>query len=419
MIQEVALAKKVTFYCGNRLIRLEVMALGADFTRVPYSKLDVNASARHWKSYLEYHSRVKDLIRWREEREPTARLTSLLSLLAVPGGLFEATRPEDKVFALYGICKRLGYDLPAPDYQKPVAVVYTEAARAVLHYDKSLELLSAAMESPAWADGLPSWVPNFSGCMTKWSTSNPPLLASLAARESLKASVLGQSEYSLESNGTRLKVKGWRLDMICAVGKPWKMDSHTTLLGGAATNKLQFVETLIECIGSWFDVVVGRAGSSSSLALIEAMVHVLTNNIGDQFPTVQFEDMVRSLAVLVTISAPDSPMCSAILASLPNMRRSYDQEAMTAFVAQCFPAITRIFGSLWQTMYRTNGGYLGMGPYTVTPGDMVVLFQGCATAGIIRPSNDGFKYVGPTYVDGIMGGGLWNSGSDPESFILT
>ncbi|KAF4958107.1 hypothetical protein FGADI_2665 [Fusarium gaditjirri] len=420
VVQEVALAKQVMFYCGTHLIRFELIVLGADFTKIPYSKLDVNPSARHWRSYLDFHSRVKELISWREEHDPAEKLTSLLSLLVVPGMILEATRPEDKVFGMYGICKRLGYELPAPDYQKSLAVVYTEAAKAILHYDQSLELLSVATETSAWADGLPSWVPNFSGCISKWSPSSPPTMCSVGARESLKTSDSNHCQYRLGPGDMGLTVRGRRLDTICAVGKPWKTDSYTSLLGGSDTNTIQYADSLIDCIGSWLAVLQDLPNCSSRGAAIEYMTRVLSNNVSDKYPPVPFEDMVQYLAVLVAMSASGNRTRFTTLASLPNGSLSRQQEEFLGLMAGCNLAITRIFGSIWQTMFRTESGYVGMGTHTLTSGDIVVLFEGCAVAGVIRRSSGGFRYVGPAYVDGIMDKELGNPGSDTEGewFIL-
>ncbi|KAJ3533980.1 hypothetical protein NM208_g7741 [Fusarium decemcellulare] len=417
VVQEVALAKKATFYCGTHLIALELLVLGADFTKIPYSKLDVNPSARHWRSYLEFHSRVRELINWREKHDTEEKLTSLLSLLVVPGMMLEATRPEDKVFGMYGLCKRLGYELPAPDYQKSLAVVYTEAAKAILHYDQSLELLLVATETSAWADGLPSWVPNFSGCMSKWSLSSPPTICSVAARESLKPSDSTRCQYRLGSGDSGLTVRGRRLDTISAAGKPWKTDSYTNLLGGSDKNTMQYADSLVDCIGSWLAVLQDLPNYFSREAAIAYMARVLSNNISDKFPPVPFESMVQYLAILVAMSASDNRTRFTTLASLPNGSLSRQQEEL---VAGCNLAITRIFGSIWQTMFRTENGYAGMGTHTLTGGDIVVLFEGCAVAGVIRPFSDSFRYVGPAYVDGIMDKGLENlrPGVESEWFVL-
>ena len=40
----------------------------------------------------------------------------------------KATKPKDKIFALFGVMKELEVDLPLPDYQKSLEQIYTEAA---------------------------------------------------------------------------------------------------------------------------------------------------------------------------------------------------------------------------------------------------------------------------------------------------
>jgi hypothetical protein len=120
------------------------------------------------------------------------------------------------------------------------------------------------------------------------------------------------------------------------------------------------------------------------------------------------------------MSASENRTRFTTLASLPNGSLSRQQEEFLGLMAGCNLAITRIFGSIWQTMFRTESGYVGMGTHTLTGGDIVVLFEGCAVAGVIRPFSGGFRYVGPAYVDGIMDKELGNPGSDADGewFVL-
>jgi hypothetical protein len=52
-----------------------------------------------------------------------------------------ATEPKDKVFALFGVIKELGLDMPLPDYQKSQEQIYTEAAIACIDNNKCLDIL--------------------------------------------------------------------------------------------------------------------------------------------------------------------------------------------------------------------------------------------------------------------------------------
>ncbi|KAH9203704.1 heterokaryon incompatibility protein-domain-containing protein [Leptodontidium sp. 2 PMI_412] len=71
----------------------------------------------------------------------------------------ESSDPRDKVFAILGLVK--GYrDRIAVDYDKPMEVVFKEAASAIIKRENSLDLLLAAC-GPSRQDNLPSWVPDW------------------------------------------------------------------------------------------------------------------------------------------------------------------------------------------------------------------------------------------------------------------
>lgn len=98
---------------------LTTILVSADFTRLRYSKLD--AVNIHWGSYVEYHDSLNEFVRRREEGEPLSSIVGCLTLsyvLMVPTMMLEDTRPEDKIYGLYEVCKRLGFELPKPDYKK-------------------------------------------------------------------------------------------------------------------------------------------------------------------------------------------------------------------------------------------------------------------------------------------------------------
>jgi hypothetical protein len=55
--------------------------------------------------------------------------------------------------------------------------------------------------------------------------------------------------------------------------------------------------------------------------------------------------------------------------------------------------------------FTTNNGYVGVGPASLGPGDLIYLFPGSKTPFIIRALNgETFSLIGEAYVDGIMHG---------------
>ncbi|KAH7127514.1 heterokaryon incompatibility protein-domain-containing protein [Dactylonectria macrodidyma] len=420
VVQEVALAQKVIFYCGKHLMHIKTIVVGADFTRLPYSNLDANTSGRYWRIHLEYHDSMGEFIRRREQGEPTTNFgINLTKVLMLPVFSLEATRPEDKIFGLYGICKRLGFEIPAPDYRKPLAVVYTETARAMLRGDQSLNLLSMVQESPGWARGLPSWVPDFSESTRKWSLSNPPHMF-LSKRENRNVSGQTQSEYHFEPDGRGLKVKGRRLSPISVVGQPWIVDSSTNILGDAQAQTGQYTAGLIDCLRSWFDVVRSQPECVRDSAAMETLVRVLAEEACTPYSTEPMESLVRHLSVLVAISRSRDKALHTILADPQDNPGGFSDVGNFTVSAEMQRAILHISDLTWKAVFRTAHNHLGTGTHSARTGDVVVVLHGCTTAAIVRPWRGGFKYISPAHVQGIMDGEFWNSGSasDDEWFVL-
>ena len=90
----------------------------------------------------------------------------ILGILALRNQHREATDPRDKIYGLLGLAKKFRgeytWEYPAVDYSKSVEQIFQEFGEFLLHYSKSLGLLSLA--EPSREDGLrklPSWIPDF------------------------------------------------------------------------------------------------------------------------------------------------------------------------------------------------------------------------------------------------------------------
>ncbi|KXX74488.1 Heterokaryon incompatibility protein 6, OR allele [Madurella mycetomatis] len=423
VVQEVALGRNVMFYCGKHLIHLKMLVAGADFARIPYSRLDSSVVNRHWISYLEYHDWINELLRRKEQGEPPSNFgLTLAGVLMVPALLFEATRPEDKIHGLYNICKRFGFELPAPDYTKPVAAVYAEATRAIIRDEQGLGILSSVIESPGWDWRLPSWAPNFSGCIRKWSPSSPPHIG-LVGKGNRAVSGHTAWQYEFVLDGQALSVKGRRLDILGASGLPWMTDASTNMLGDSPVQTGQVIESFIVCIGSWLDVVQGHGNCQDALVTMTTLVQTLIDSSPKPvyLSTEDLESVVRDLCTLMAILRSDSESRQAFLAGLQdsppdNLREGDYLLSPNKLLEFCGKMIV----NHWRTVFRTVGGYLGLGAHTVRDGDIVVVFHGSSLPAVIRPCEGWFRYVGPANVGGIMNGEFWSatSAADDESFIL-
>ncbi|KAK5685811.1 hypothetical protein LTS10_001924 [Elasticomyces elasticus] len=414
VVQEVALARRVTFYCGTHLLAFGMVAAAADFTRLPYSRLD--AVATHWKSYLDWHHSLAGLVRRHDQGEDVCKILDCgVQYLLAGAVLLDATRPEDKVHGLYGCAKRLGLELPVPDYTKSVAQVYTEATLACFHQANNLDVLEMVEGAAAAQWGLPSWVPNLSESLRQWTPTNPPKTGLGLRRTSKAVSGMTQCDWRIEPDQPRLKVRGRRLDQIAAVSEPWRIDTRPTQLGDEAKERGQAIETLLACVVTWLDVVTGKRPTGSeheSIAMDEdaAVQHLVRLIMNANGPLIEPPArMTECLSVLIDVARTNNQYLRSLL---------YDQVDDTAML-RVIEYVASV--SIWMLVFKTaTTGYLGMGTYSCRPQDLIVVFHGMAKPSVIRPCAGGFNFVGTAFLDGVMEGEFWNAGSgaDDEWFLL-
>lgn len=422
VVQEVALAKKVVFYCGEQTIYFDLLASGADFTRLPYSKLTLEAS--HWRSYIEHHHTLQEFVRRKQEGEDITGILSLKSVLLVPGMTLEATKPDDNVYGMYGICKSLSLKIPPPDYRKPLSVVFTETARLMIDETGDLELLSFVEGSASIRCDLPSWVPDFSGTMAKWSPVNPPhMVVGTRTHELLSGSK--RCEYVFEPDGRRLKIKGRRFDCTISVGMPWQMPEMGLFKKHAQSKTGKIIESLLDCIQSWCLVIEGLPDHSSRQATLEILAHILFNN--DDLKALRHEDysnIIQFLSTIVNLSFQTSsdPQQSVCLID-PNDRSLPTIKMGNYILSSSFhQTITQLsIHSAWKALIRTEQNRLGTATHSAMVDDALVLFSGCKFPCLVRLDGDGaYRYVGPAFIHRLEQNNERNTllAGDEEWFVL-
>ena len=72
-----------------------------------------------------------------------------------------------------------------------------------------------------------------------------------------------------------------------------------------------------------------------------------------------------------------------------------------------------------RTMFSTRTGYLGMGPATANPGDLVCILATASVPHVLRKLGKGkYRFIGEAYVHGIMDGEVKPNASDLRSFNM-
>lgn len=409
------LARKVRFYCGEYVLAFNTLFVASDFTRVPYSRLD--ARADYWRSYLGWHILFTNSLRQLEQGQ-YARLDAR-DLLRIASSL-DATRPEDKVYGMYGCATRLGLEWPAPDYTKSIAQVYIEATVNCLQQTVALEVLESVEGTAAKEFGMPSWVLNLPGRLARVGPSEPPRTF-LPIADNKKVSGLTRCEWMIMPGGKQLKIRGRRMDLVAATGDPWQFDSATGLLGDASHNTGQGFDSLLDCINTWLEVALHRpathgistdAGNALVAASDLARLFTQANKVSIKAPD-RFEE---SLSIIIGCATElDADLRGQLLYPKDDTN---DDIKLGQEMHQTFGYLTMV---IWKRVFRTaEKGYLGVCSYSARPGDLIVIFHGMKTPCLIRSCEGGFNFVSAAFVDGIMDGEFWNAGSDADDewFIL-
>jgi hypothetical protein len=122
----------------------------------------------------------------------------------------EATDPKDIIFALYGLCTELGVQMPTPEYNKTLEQIYCEATKAIIRFDRNLEVLYY-INTPRRRIELPSWVPDWND---SWNTEglHPIRISPLFKAAPAKAF------YSFDPTCRVLTTLGKAIDAISLVG---------------------------------------------------------------------------------------------------------------------------------------------------------------------------------------------------------
>lgn len=380
----------------------------ADFTLVPYSKLDI--IALRWRTYIRGHRWAMYHL-WQQE-QGTDTNVDYSELLMTTADL-NATRPEDQIYGMYGCAKRLRLDWPAPDYKKSVAQIYTEATVASFRKDKDLKIMTMAIGPAVGKSGFPSWVPDFSGSTSTPSLLKPPELATGFATDK-QCSGASQCMWNFILDGRHLEVKGRRFDYVAAVSEPWRAVPPLTNTENMSTIEVAYqnVERFISCIDSSFEVALQRnKNRDSSTNLADELVAILdlAGLFESAYSDFQSLDRVAENISLITHTRKsDGDLITYQIDREDDNFEAIDEFSSTMHLFQ------------WTLVFHTANKFcMGISNYNVKVGDLLVVFHGMKVPCLIRPCAGGFNFIGHAFVEGVLNGEFWEGGSDEDNEWFT
>lgn len=366
VIQEVVLAASVRIVCSKWIVDWNDLVSAVSTVHREYRRaLGVGPSpdVLPWEYFLELA----------HHREWEARQTkwALINLFE-PFRYLQSTWKRDRLFALLGIASDGADPAFEPDYKSPLEQVVLRFVSVFIRQGKVLQLLYRAGLG-SQPHRFPSWVPD-------WTVLKPTSLYESSARgQTFCASWVSkpQAEYDAESD--ELRIRGHRLGSLQKVTK--------------AANVPEEWAEYFEQIGVMLDISGIRTSYSASIRRdmqwkvpIAGAVHPKTLTGGD----INLQSSYETFRCELLVGEMKRPGWSTGNSSEgDNYRLALGDH---------------LYG--WR-FFVTQGDFVGLGPPSAAPGDLVYFFDGASVPFLLRRSDSragAYRLVGECYVYGMMNG---------------
>ncbi|KAI0398980.1 heterokaryon incompatibility protein-domain-containing protein [Xylaria palmicola] len=334
--------------------------------------------------------------------------------------------PRDKLFALYGISsldqmESLARDFAAmgiaPDYRAEPRALFLRTAKGILDRTGTLDLLSVPrLDGPEnnRVAGLPSWAPSWGAI----DADDAALCYTAPTPHSASGDSRSAPGFVRAGDQELLVLSGYVFDHVVEVA------SRSSPSGLTVINQPDPADSPVAVLALliiWAcDAVHWELDSPGAYVTGEDMVEVywaLVLAFREQFQTAWYADGLSNRPVR---PGPIGRWCGRWLDRCPRFRHPRFPYAyyLVIYLTVCARGLTR-FGQhdeaviRYRSLVKTAGGYIGLAPVNVQPGDVVLLCQGGKRPLIARPACYGpnperFSLVGDVYLHGIMKGEAWN-----------
>lgn len=383
------------------------------------------------------------------------RVTFLTSCLTDVNQL-RATDPKDKIYGMYAVYTKLGIPLPAVDYRKSVAQVYTDATLAMISWSRSLGVLRDACSVSRNAT-LPSWVPDWNDNEVRFTMTQSYATKGSEIPDQLPR-ILSPSYGKLNTRGKVVGNVGKLTKKLLMMPFPTRSESYTMvrILSSSAfhlVDDVEFLRLLVCQIefyrelcsllqlntflcpdGNWFDTlfsILSQGQSFPEEGLFEVWINLLS------YPKSQYDlSFGKALAEIWKDNddgnhaawTSELMHCAVIAASLlsnsvlsggeilPSHGAILDlMKEISSNLADCSVVAVRHRATDFETIGTTF--------QSVGLGDTVVLLEGAEWPAVLRPMGSDWSFIGPAFLLELMDGQAWSDrnsqGTGLRHFTLT
>ncbi|KAH8656082.1 heterokaryon incompatibility protein-domain-containing protein [Tricladium varicosporioides] len=306
----------------------------------------------------------------------------------------EATNPRDRIYGMLALANDKDKLKIIPDYENStVEEIYTSTTRAIIEAG-DLDMLRL-VQFPKYQNRLPSWVPDWRGKIYPCFTTVIPNAIErplFAPSGSTTPSLISTNDCNL------LGVEGYLVDEIEEVGSPWFVSDSAVFDSVKCQSYLSQIKYMCLIAGTKdFDIYDDPQRKSEAFWRIP---------IGD------VEDTMTKEICRATPSFFDGYKSNiSLFEAFQTIRlASIEKEVDDIFglSGEHREVATRYRGRMYamrdKRPFMSKRGYVGMGPVTTSPGDMIVVLIGAEVPFVLRPRDGQFFLLGESYCDGIMDG---------------
>lgn len=384
MLQEAALARTNQCFCGSS--RFDLLDATRAAAWLVHNYYFVDPDLRLQCSYTADMNDIVDII-YGYHRSGAGKAPGALYLLDL-GQQRLATNPVDKVYGILDMTEDLTL---VPDYRKPLAEIYRDAAWC-LAQDGDLSFLDYVRHRTSnggvQQDGFPSWVPKWH--IGKDLAEDPNFLSlHFDVFPGKKSSVVSLNPHGIEAS---IAMNGFQLGVI----KKTTNRMTTSDLEDATCLKsiLTQIERMLVELGH-SDVSFDVKTSLARTVVAGVDVHYKPATADIRLGYDCLSEMINKDSLPPSISnLPENSDTSVTLAS------QYREAMANACMNRAF--------------FVTESGHFGLGPYFVAQGDVVAVLYGSRFPVVLRPRGKDFSFSGTCYAHGIMHGEVLDTREEDE-----
>ena len=412
VLQEYATAREAVVLCGrdaiswrelSQFISLMQAERGRWFYLFKFNQLE-GVSANFLRQRLKYLIGIKNVF---DARQAVDLMENLMY-----SRWFEATDPRDKIYAVLGLSAPC--DL-VPDYTKALQEVFLDTANLVLFREralspdfgwwKSVQIMGmlAEVERTERRYQLPSWVPD-------WTASVKDSLFMQAYEFGYRAAGDTLVQLSQCEDPKRIRISGKIVDRVQRMGVVGPLDidnlSFEPFKGKKSKDFYQMIMFIRRHLNFWVNEASSIAADCqrypNSAARQEAFWRTLLCNRGPNDSRydetdLKFAKWYRDFRQYLAMLCPGEGAKADDLEYLHKLSLPH----LVGFLE-----MTNIMGGVVpdRRFFSTLGGYMGLGPAHMQPGDLVCVFLGGLVPWVVRSQGEAYSMVGECYVHGLMNG---------------